>query len=310
MKESSDDAGDLGVAVTEGEEQLEPMKAKVPFTIFAVAAIAQLAAVLAIYWLVAPRALRAELAEPWQILLWTFLAGIPLSLFEYLYHRYLLHSAVLPFLSSMQKAHVTHHGLTNVKAAVRAAEPEMLATVDSEFPVEEQHQEESMMFPLYSGLIFEAVFIVALGLPLKLLLPGQPILISVILTVILYYSAYEVWHALLHLPFDRFWAPKMKYSIVRRIYGFHLMHHWRPTANQAIVGFWGVAVWDHLFRTHHRPERMPLNKAQVRYRDSSFRRPRWPISMLDGWQGGLARSARRIEHFLAFLFSRRRGSPK
>jgi hypothetical protein len=202
----------------------------------------------------------------------------------------------------MQRAHGTHHGLTNVKAAVRAAEPERLATVHSKFPVEQQYQEESMNFPLYSGLIFEPVFLLLMGLPLKLLLPGQPILISLIFAVMIYYSAYEVWHALLHLPFDRFWRPRMNNPVVKRIYGFHLMHHWRPTANVAIVGFWGFAIWDHLFRTHHRPERMPLNKAQVSYEDAQLGKPRWPITMFDRWQGGLARAARRFERFLARIF--------
>jgi hypothetical protein len=38
--------------------------------------------------------------------------------------------------------------------------------------------------------------------------------------------------------------------------------------------------------------------------------PRWPISMFDRWQGGLARTARRIEHFLAAIFLPRRHHPK
>ena len=61
--------------------------------------------------------------------------------------------ALLPFIGAMQRAHVTHHGLTNVQAPVRANEPEKPATVKSEYPIIETHQEESMMFPLYSGLI-------------------------------------------------------------------------------------------------------------------------------------------------------------
>jgi hypothetical protein len=296
--------------VDENHPPLESMKARVPFGLFFVAAIAQFAIALLVFWLVAPRVFLAELSHPWLILLWTFAFGMPLSLFEYLYHRYLLHSAVLPFLGAMQRAHVTHHGLTNVKAPVKASEPEKLATVTSEFPVEEQHQEESMMFPLYSGVIFIAVFMLILGLPLKLLFPSQPILFSLICTVMAYYSAYEVWHALLHLPFERFWQPHMDRPVVRRVYGFHLMHHWRPTSNLAIVGFWGVALWDHIFNTHRRPERMPLDKAQVTYIDSRLSKPRWPISMFDGWQGGMARAARSVERNLAAIFRRQQHPQK
>ena len=58
--------------------------------------------------------------------------------------------------------------------------------------------------------------------------------ISTLLSVTAYYCAYEVWHAVLHLPFERFWRPAMASRVlghmVRRMYGFHLMHHWRPGA--------------------------------------------------------------------------------
>ena len=107
------------------------------------------------------------------------------------------------------------------------------------------------MFPLYSLPIFVAIFMILLGLPAKLLFPGQPVLVSLIISVTLYFSAYEIWHAILHLPFEKFWKPLLdkpwSKGITKRMYGFHLMHHWRPTANVSIVGLWGVAIWDHVF---------------------------------------------------------------
>src|SRR5688500_17323548 len=105
----------------------------------------QLAAVLAAFAFVFPYAFSFEASQPWKILLWTALLAIPLSLFEYLYHRYLLLSAVLPFMASMHRAHSTLHGLTSVKAPVTPKDPAKLVEVTSEFPVEEEHQEESMM---------------------------------------------------------------------------------------------------------------------------------------------------------------------
>src|SRR5580704_6649621 len=84
-------------------------EADVYFGRFTLAWLGQLATVLAVYWLIAPGMLRSELDRRWAILLWTVGLGLPLSLFEYLYHRYLLHSAVLPFMSAMQRAHGTHH---------------------------------------------------------------------------------------------------------------------------------------------------------------------------------------------------------
>src|SRR4029077_17437660 len=118
----------------------------------------QLAAALVVFAWVAPHAFASEVSQPWKILLWTALIGLPLRLFEYLYHRYMLHSAVLPFMASMHRAHSTHHGLTYVKAPVSPKDPAMLVEVTSEFPVEEPHQEESMMFPMWSLPIFMAVF--------------------------------------------------------------------------------------------------------------------------------------------------------
>lgn len=277
-----------------------------PFTRFFIAMGLQLAAMVAVFALIAPHAFAAEIAQPWKILFWTFILGVPMSLFEYLYHRYLLHSAVLPFMASMHRAHSTHHGLTYVKAPVSPKEPAKLVEVTSEFPVEEEHQEESMMFPLWSLPIFVAVFLVLFALPLKLIFPSHPVLISLIFTVTLFYCSYEVWHAILHLPFERFWQPRLegRYTkrVFRRMYSFHLMHHWRPTSNLAIVGFWGVALWDYAFRTHRRPERMPLDGAEVNYHDAKLATPLWPIAMLDRCQSRLYKASRATERFLARVF--------
>src|SRR5437899_11046039 len=106
-----------------------------------------------------------------------------------------------------------------------------------------------MMFPMWSYPIFIGVFGLLLGLPFKLFFPSHPILLSLIAAVTLYSCGYEVWHSVLHLPYERFWKPMLERRWSRRpvrlMYSFHLMHHWRPTCNLAIVGFWGLALWDH-----------------------------------------------------------------
>jgi len=288
-----------------------PAKASIARLIpFGVSVTLELAAMLGLFFLILPGIAKAELHQPLALLVWTVSLGLILSLFEYLYHRYLLHSAVLPFMASMHRAHSTHHGLTSVKAAVTPHEPERLVPVVSEYAVEEEHQEESMMFPLWSLPIFFGVFLLLLGLPFKLFFPHQPVLLAVIASVTLYYSAYEVWHAILHLPYESFWKPATQVwpgrRMFTRMYSFHLMHHWRPTANLAIVGFWGVAVWDYAFRTHRRPERLPLNENQVNYHDATLARPLWPIRVLDGWKAGSYAASRRFERFLARVFLKRR----
>ncbi|HRF60810.1 MAG TPA: hypothetical protein PLH94_12970 [Fimbriimonadaceae bacterium] len=277
---------------------------------FALAIGAEMFAALILFAFAFPSAFGAEASRPWGIVLWTFLFGLPLSLFEYVYHRYLLHSAVLPFMAAMHRAHATHHGLTSVKAPISPKDPGKMVTVTSEYPIEEPHQEESMMFPLWSLPIFLAVFMILLGLPLKWLFPDQPVITALIFAVTLYYVAYEAWHAVLHLPYERFWQPMMErrwsHRLFKRLYGFHLMHHWRPKSNLAIVGFWGFGAWDHLFRTHRRPERLPLDGAEVSSVDAQLNKPLWPISLFDKWQGGMYRASRTIERFLARVFLRRK----
>ena len=288
----------------------QPKEHRAPFSKFFAAVAAQFAVAIAAVAIALPTIFAHEVAHPWRIVGLTVLIGLPLSLFEYLYHRYLLHSAVLPFMASMHRAHSTHHGLTYVKAPVNPREPAMLVEVTSEFPIEEPHQEESMMFPFWALSIFIAVFLILIALPLKLMFVSQPMILSTILAVTLYYCSYEVWHAILHLPFERFWKPRMEgrftKRLFRRLYGFHLMHHWRPSSNLAIVGFWGVALWDYAFRTHRRPERLPFAGAEVNYDDARLAKPLWPISLLDKMQPSLYKGSRSMEKFLAKIFLRRK----
>lgn len=277
-----------------------------PYGIFTLTTLAQLAAALGLFYWIAPGAFLNEVSQPGMIVVCTLLFGLPMSLFEYLYHRYLLHSAVLPFLKSMHRAHSHHHGLTNVKAAVTPGEPDQMVPVESKYPIEHEHQEESMMFPLYAHSIFLAMFTVLFALPAALLFSGAPIFVSLFLAVTASYAGYEIWHAIVHLPFDRYWKPMMESRVfgraTRHAYGFHLMHHWRPTCNLAVVGLWGVAVWDYAFGTIRRPDRLPLHGADVTFHDAALRRPRFPIAQLDKAGSGLYRWSRRVEAVLARVF--------
>lgn len=296
----------------ETQDRLDEASEPFPIVKFSLAVLGQLALFLALtYWLL-PRTFHSELTHPLRIIAWTFFIGLPLSLFEYGYHRYLLHSSVLPFLSSMHRAHSLHHGLTYVKAAVTPKEPEKLVEVKSEYPIEKSHQEEAMMFPLYTTSIFFLLFLALIALPIKLLFPAQPVVLATLFAVVLQYSAYEIYHAILHLSYERFWQPLMDSKkvgkVVQYIYSFHLMHHWRPTSNDAVVGFWGIAVWDHLFGTHHRPGRMPLKDAHVAYVDAVLPKPRWPISALDKAQGGMYKSSRSLERTMARVFLGRKSN--
>ena len=289
------------------EHTLEEIRT--PVLRFTLITLIEIAAAFGVFYWIAPDVFRAELGHFWAIIPWILIFGLPMSLFEYLYHRYLLHSSVLPFMGSQHEAHRTHHGLTNVKAAVTPAEPEKLAEVESRYPILEPEQEESMMFPWYALPIFYVIFIGLLG-PVKLLFPGSPIFLSLIIATTLYLVGYEMWHAMLHFPYNRFWKPLMQNRKIGRvtkyIYSFHLMHHWRPTTNLAVVGYWGIALWDHVFRTHKRPHMLPVHQGQVRYIDCQISQPRWPISAIDKWEKPLYKFSRGFEGFLARMFGIRK----
>lgn len=279
---------------------------RMPWSKFFIVNAFQMSAVIGLFYLIAPSILKDEIGKPWAIVGTVLAFGVPLSLFEYLYHRYLLHSAVLPFLGVMHQCHSTHHGLTYVKAPVSGKDPDKFVVVDNAYPIEEDHQEESMMFPLFAISVFYGIFLLILGIPVKLLLPGVPAISATIVATTIVYAGYEIWHAILHLPFERFWRPAMEHrtwgKLMRHTYGFHLMHHWRPTTNLAIFGCWGIALWDYVFRTHRRPENMPLNKAMVNFHDAKISKPLWPISMLDKWQPAMYKGSRKIEKFFARVF--------
>ncbi len=279
---------------------------KTEFTKLTIVVFVNITLALLAYRFLFPNAFAADAAQPGMTIVWILALGVPFSLFEYMYHRYLLHSAVVPFLGRMNQAHREHHGLTPVKAPITPREPELMVEVDNRYPIEHEHQQESMMFPPFALAIFYAIFALLFGWPLHAIFPGQPIFLALIISTTLYYSAYEYWHAVLHLPYDKFWkryieGPKPS-RIVRRIYAFHLMHHWRPTSNVAVVGLWGFAAWDYAFGTHHRPVNLPVKGATVNFLDGELPRPYWPIRILDRIQGPLFRAARTTERFLARMF--------
>jgi hypothetical protein len=169
--------------------------------------------------------------------------------------------------------------------------------VANNYPIEETEQEASMHFPLYSLIIFQAVFGILLALPLKLLFPGAPVLLAAVTTITVYFVWYEVWHMIQHLPFTKFWKPLLDRSaMVRWVYNFHLVHHFRQNLNMAVVGFYGVAIWDHVFRTCYRMRTLPVKGARVELEDATRKlKPRFPISKVDSWRSSMERWSRKVE---------------
>lgn len=292
-------AEQINVAVAEMHIEDHDHEHRFHFTLNVVITLAQLGAAIGLFAWLLPQTFAVEAAGGWKILLWALAFGVPISLFEYLYHRYFLHSQVLPFLGHMHDSHVHHHSLTNVKAPVTPKDPEKLVPVESEYPIEHEHQEDSMQFPYFATSVFNLIFVGTIAVPMKLLFPNEPLVLGMLVAATSAYLAYELWHAVLHFPFKRYWKPAMAHRVwgrmVKRIYAFHLMHHLRPTCNLAVVGLWGWAVWDHLFKTHLRPVNLPLQGSKINFNDVRLDKPAWPIRFTDMCQKHMVRFARKVD---------------
>ncbi len=178
-----------------------------------------------------------------------FLGGhLFLSKFEWFYHRYLLHTVIWRWLRSQCDTHTHHHDLTDV------------TTIKNEYEIEHSHQNESATFPVYALGLFCLIFTVIFFLPLQIIFPGSPVLISCNCSVTFSLVLYEVYHAAMHLSYERYWKKWVeRFHLIRQLYGFHLMHHANMRINQAIGGFFFLPIWDWAYGTYFVPsDSLPL----------------------------------------------------
>ncbi|GIV03292.1 MAG: hypothetical protein KatS3mg015_2122 [Fimbriimonadales bacterium] len=229
-----------------------------------------------------PDIAQAQISNPiWVVLLWFAVIHLVLGLFEYLFHRYVLHSVFWMPLKPMRDKHTAHHSLTHVRELAHKLDEKGEAEVRNKYPIVEPEQIEHSAFPPYAlvgFLLFFSLFFV----PLQLLLPGAPILLAGTLAVIFSYSLYEIKHAVEHNDYESFWKPRIEKSrFFRAWYGFHLMHHSRIGVNQAIGGVFALPIWDWAFGTCFIPEELPLPGTRVSPESQVPPKPRWPISTLD-----------------------------
>ena len=230
-----------------------------------------------------PDRFRVELAAPgWHTAIWIAIFGLPLCLFEYFFHRYGLHNSLIPFLKSMHRSHVHHHTLTNVKANSELK-------IESEYPIDAPHKEESMMFPWYTLGTFLLIFTVVLGPIPCFFFPSEPIFLAIILAVFIYYPWYETIHAIFHLPF-RFWEHALSgkgnlSKRLRHMYAFHDWHHAVPTSNLQIVGYFGYALGDRIFGTYKQTDKVPLDGTEVTIEDMLPPKARGVVAKIDKQRG-------------------------
>ena len=212
--------------------------------------------------LLAPDLWKTQLSGSWSAFALAFLVvHIAAGIFEFFFHRYILHSPLIPFLSYFYKQHTLHHALTRIgyHKTKRGTEeiPGLVENiVHNTFPIEEKKQHEASYFPWYSLLVFALIVTPFLALA-QWLLPTAPVFLAGYLAVAWSLSLYELIHAVEHWPQDT-WdrlVEHPKYGrIWRKAYAFHLRHHADIRCNEAISGVFGLPLCDFAFGTYIDPE--------------------------------------------------------
>ncbi|MES1167238.1 MAG: hemolysin III family protein, partial [Pseudomonadota bacterium] len=136
--------------------KIEP---KFSATLFITTIVLTLAALFGILALGLPAVWQAQLAAGWKAVLVTFLAVHLLAAFvEFVFHRYVLHAPLVPFLSYFYKQHTLHHALTRVGYQKSKRGEQVPCLVENVavnlYPIMEEPQYEASYFPWYSLTVF------------------------------------------------------------------------------------------------------------------------------------------------------------
>ncbi len=202
-------------------------------------------------------------------------------MFEFFFHRYVLHSEFWRPLGAMKRKHTEHHSLTHVRELAHTKDEHGKTEVRNKYPILSPEQIESSAFPAYSLVGFLTVFSVIL-VPLQLLLPTHPVLVAGYCAFIASFSLYEIKHAIEHMDYEKHWKRWVEKSrFVRNWYGFHLMHHSRIRVNQAIGGVYALPLWDWVFGTYYVPDELPLAGVRISPEKLNAPKPRKLIVWLD-----------------------------
>ncbi len=254
-----------------------------PFSvsIFIIIILTSLAASLAAVALVSPTVFKAQFQAPVWIHILTFL-GCHLfnGLFEHPFHRYVLHSPMIPGLSTFYKSHTHHHGLTHVLWRKESG-------IRNVYPIVEDKQHEDSYFPWYSFGAFALVLTVPF-LFIQYIFPTIPIFLDGFLALAWSISLYEIVHAIEHKPLEK-WRPFLEHKnkcvqwTALKAYTFHLRHHANPDSNENISGFFGLPVGDWLFGTLVYPSTLYTHGTQVDQVHFEPPTPIFFIRWMDKW---------------------------
>ena len=203
-----------------------------------------------------------------------FLAVSLLNCFiEYIFHRYVLHKPLVPFLSRFYKQHTLHHSLTRIGRR-RTPGGRDVPFVENIYPITQPEQGEASFFPWYTLAVF-ALFITPLLAFAQWLAPSLPWFSAGYAALATSLLLYELFHAIEHWSFER-WAPLIEHRrfgwFWRKVYSFHLRHHAVIDCNEAISGFFTLPVADVLLGTFVLPTTLYADGAE--WTPAEFTSPR------------------------------------
>lgn len=220
----------------------------------------------------------------WKVVV-VFVVGQAANCFaEWFFHRYMLHSPLVPGFSRLfVQHHRIHHMLTNVQPVPVAKTVKVTRAKQwkNNYPIREERQYEASYFPDYSFAAF-AGFALVVIIPIQALASTWPVLLVSVVSILWSLVMYEFIHAVDHLPMAFWeWIFKQKFigGLGQRMYAFHLTHHEYASRfkwNQNISGFLlGIPLADWVFGTLKLPKEPFLHGTLVRRVDTWPPRPRF-----------------------------------
>jgi hemolysin III len=250
---------------------------------------ASFAGLVALVKFVAPESvwLAQIFASPLQYLA-VFLAVTLLNCFiEYVFHRYVLHKPVVPFLSRFYRQHTLHHSLTRIGRR-RTPGGREVPFVENIYPITEAKQGEASFFPWYTFAVF-AVIMTPLFALAQWLAPAEPWFLAGYAAFAGSLFFYEVFHAIEHWSFEK-WGRLLEHRhfgwFWRKAYSFHLRHHAVIDCNEAISGFFTLPVADWTFGTFILPKTLYPQGDEWQASEFTSPRPcalvRWADAKSDG----------------------------
>lgn len=204
--------------------------------------------------------------------------------FEWWFHRYVLHATIHPWLIRFSRGHRNHHALTAIQLRRNEAGPGRI--VLNKYPITSPEQNEDAAFPIYALVAFWAIFTIPFAI-VQFLLPHAPIFLGGYAAVAWSLSAYEIFHAIEHYPYE-WWERALNNRRFgwawRKLYGFHHYHHANISWNEAISGFFGLPIADWVFKTYFQPKNLLLSGRLATIRDFHPSQQPWRwVVWLDQW---------------------------